>query len=207
MSDRATLHARTGALRSLIEQAQSSSAPTRRRPDRADDTPQPLPQARRLPPLRLQRLSERFNKPRSELRSLIDTARELARINQAFAIAARPPLALHASIVRLDPQGWTVLVDSPAWASRLRFGAHAVQRKLQAHLRRPVPDFDIRVQALAAPRPQPSHRPLHVSEQSAQWLSRAAGSFGEQPLGRALARLADHACRRATTVGEPVDRR
>ena len=201
-SRRLAAHARAAALKALIAQSESLPAAAPRRPARpGPDLPLPKPTARR-PPLP-KRLGEHWQRAGSDTRALLDTARALTIANRAFAASVRPPLNEHAQLARLDPAGWVVLVDSPAWAARLRFGAQAVQRGLQQRLQCPVPALDIRV-IVPPPPPRPqAHRRLSISASSAASLAAAARAHAGEALGAALARLAAHAGARATSVGDP----
>lgn len=204
--ERTAAHDRAVALKALIAQSASAPASTPRRPGRADTGGLPMPAPAKRPPIP-KRLGERWQRPGAELRPLLDTARALTLANRAFAASVRAPLHLHAQLARLDPAGWVVLVDSSAWAARLRFGARAVQRGLEQRLRRPVPDLDIRVIAPGPQRREPVHRRLTVSAASAAGIAAAARAHAGEPLGAALARLAAHAGARATPVGDPAQAR
>lgn len=199
---RAAAHARAAALKALIVAAQPPGAPppAHRRP--AAPAPAPIPAApaprRRLPPRTLLRIGERLRKAGGELHALLATGLELAEVNLAFVAAVRAPLGEHARVARLDPAGWVILVDSPAWASRLRFGIKAVRRGLEARLRRPVPELEVRVEPAALPPPpRPAPRPIAVSDNTARVLASAAAGIDDPALAAALQRLARHARARA----------
>lgn len=202
-SRRLAAHARAAALKALIAQSESLPGAAPRRPARpGSGLPPPKKPTARRPPLP-KRLNEHWQRAGGDTRALLDTARALTIANRAFAASVRPPLNEHAQLARLDPAGWVVLVDSPAWAARLRFGAQAVQRGLQQRLQCPVPALDIRV-IVPPPPPRPqTHRRLSISANSAASLAAAARAHAGEALGAALARLAAHAGARATSVGDP----
>ncbi len=133
-------HRRAAALKALIAASGLAGRPRRALPPPLPEAERPLPRSRK-PRRALPRFAERLERAGGELRALLDTGIELAAVNRAFAACLRQPLPLHARIARLDPAGWVVLVDSPVWASRLRFTLRAVHRQLEQKLRRPVPEL------------------------------------------------------------------
>lgn len=168
-------------------------APT---PGSATPPPPPPPPSRKRSPLNppmLQAVGSRLHDAKGQLASLMARANQLVFINRAFHAYLPTHCRPHASIVNLDPAGWIIHTDSPAWATRLRYTLPALRRQLSDHLRTEVPELKVRVRPAAAAVPcQPPRRPT-LSSDSAHLLEGTAQSLADRRLSNALLRLAERA--------------
>jgi hypothetical protein len=100
------------------------------------------------------------------------------------------PLDTHCTYAGLEAGVLTLVTDSPAWGSRLRFFAPELIRGLTPR-HGPVASCRVRIQPASANRELDSeHAPRRLSEATVRNLLEAADGLGDSNLGRALRRLA-----------------
>jgi len=115
--------------------------------------------------------------------------RHASRILQAYL---PPHLHRHTTLLRLDPEAWTVQTDSASWATRLHYALHENQQALGAELGFPLPKP--RILVVPGTAPASCRRPrLTLTAQNAQLLKIAADNMRDARLSAALQRLAEHA--------------
>lgn len=118
----------------------------------------------------------------------LDRQRQLL---QAVRARLLPPLDAHCLYATLEEGKLTLITDSPAWASRLRFQAPELTAYL-ASTQGEIEACQVRVQPLAVARrtldvAKPRAR---ISLATAALLRQAGEAQGDTELGRALCRLA-----------------
>lgn len=141
-----------------------------------------------LKPLRhaLRCLSD--SETRGALLALIDGQRQLL---QTIRARLGPPLDAHCLYAALEEGKLTLVTDSPAWASRLRFQTLELTAELSS-TQGEIEACRVRVQPLAvARRALDVERPrARISPATVSLLRQAAEAQGDTELGRALCRLA-----------------
>ena len=122
------------------------------------------------------------------LLALIDRRRQLL---QAIRAHLPPPLDAHCLYAALEEGKLTLVTDSPAWASRLRFQTLELTAELSS-TQGEIEACRVRVQPLAvARRALDVERPrARISPATVSLLRQAAEAQGDTELGRALCRLA-----------------
>jgi hypothetical protein len=122
------------------------------------------------------------------LLAVIDRQRQLL---QAVCAQLPPPLNAHCQYAKLDEGELTLVTDSPAWASRLRFHAPELLSGL-ADTQGTIKTYRVRVQPLVVShRNNGAKRPrARLSPATRVLLLQAAEAEGDTELGRALSRLA-----------------
>ena len=122
------------------------------------------------------------------LLALIDRRHQLL---QAIRARLSPPLDAHCLYATLEEGKLTLVTDSPAWASRLRFQAPELTAELVS-THGEIEACRVRVHPLAvARRALDVERPrARISPATVSLLRQAAEAQGDTELGRALCRLA-----------------
>ena len=125
---------------------------------------------------------------RGALLALVDRQRQLL---QDVRARLSPPLDAHCLYATLEEGKLTLITDSPAWASRLRFQAPELTANLSS-TQGEIEACQVRVQPLAvARRALEMERPrARMSPATAALLRQAGEAQGDTELGRALCRLA-----------------
>lgn len=166
-------------------------------PGRVQETPNTLPAK---PPARrtLRSTDEHMQRSRSRVAKLISQTKHLSEINNIFHAFLPTYLHDHASLARLDSEGWVVQTDSPVWATRLRYILPSLQKPLSEKLKFQVPTPRIRVAPPAVPLPPPLQaRRMTITDSTAKVLEGAARNLPDRRLGAVMARLAAHAKQRS----------
>ncbi|MCP5425389.1 MAG: DUF721 domain-containing protein [Gammaproteobacteria bacterium] len=136
-------------------------------------------------------LKRKRNKP---LNDLVNKTLHLAQLNRVFRSMLPTHLQEHATLARLDEEGWVVQTDSSAWATRLRYALPELRKPLQLHLGIELPRPRIRIAPPAVPEaPPPPSRRMTVTDQTVSVLENAAQNVADPRLGAAILRLAEHA--------------
>ena len=175
--------------------ANAPAVPRPRQPPRDETAPPPPRKRSPLDPPMLQTVGTRLQDPGGQLASLMARANHLVFINRAFHAYLPAHCRAHASIVNLDPTGWIIHADSPAWATRLRYTLPTLRRQLSDHLRTEVPELRLRVRPAAATATESSQptRRLSLSRHSAHLLEGTAQGLSDRRLSNALLQLAKRA--------------
>lgn len=152
------------------------------------------------PPIRrtLRSSNEHMQGSNSQVGKLILQTKRLSEINHIFHAFLPAYLHDHASLAKLDSEGWVVQTDSPVWATRLRYILPSLQKPLSEKLGFQVPAPRIRVAPPAVPLPPPPRaRRMTVTDDTAKVLEGAARNLSDPRLGAVMARLAAHAKQRS----------
>ena len=142
------------------------------------------------------RLDKVLQDAHDDLAILVTRTRQLRRLTRLLREQLDETLAPHCYIGTLEPSALTILVDSAAWASRLRFESSQIADKLRAvH-----PAFarleQIRVKIITdlgsdtATAPVRSKVRPHISQLNANIINSLADSIDDAALHDALQRLA-----------------
>lgn len=141
-----------------------------------------------LKPLRhaLRCLSD--SETRGALLALIDQQRQLL---QAIRARLLPPLDAHCLFATLEEGQLTLITDSPAWASRLRFQVPELMADLGS-LEGEIAACRVRIQPQTVARrgPEVERQRARISPATASLIRQAGEVQGDTELGRALRRLA-----------------
>ena len=145
---------------------------------------------------------EKLPQPMKRLATLLTSGKTLTRLQERldrqdrllaqFNALLPEPLGEHLVKV-LDKDGeWVLLVDSPVWASRLRFQAPQLTQRLTAL---GIQEKRIRVKVvLAYGGKQPAgqrRRPVPLSAKNAELLRAMAETVNDEALQQALSRLSE----------------
>lgn len=144
----------------------------------------------------LRRLDKVFQDAHDDLAILVTRTRQLQRLTRLLREQLDETLAPHCYIGNLEPNYLTILVDSAAWASRLRFESSQLPDKLRSvhpafarleHIKVKI-ITDLRAEAPKTDS-QDVHRP-HLNFENAQIINSLADSIEDTDLQDALHRLA-----------------
>lgn len=149
----------------------------------------PLPQ-KIAPAAPMATVGENLHRQKGVLGQLVAQADQLAQSSQLFLAYLPPHLRGHATLVRMDREGWEVQTDSASWATRLRYALPSIRQALGQHLEIELPKPRIRIVPAAAPPPR--RPPLTLTEHNARLLEATAHNLGDTRLSAALRRLAEH---------------
>lgn len=125
--------------------------------------------------------------------ALRDHARRLLRLEKAVHQLLPQPLPAYCRVANLRNQELILLVDSPAWAGRLRFLTPNLQERLNKQYALNIRSITLRVRPRSeaqAEKQTAPHRRL-LSAQNADMLT-SLGHCHDDALGQALLRLARH---------------
>ncbi|MGF1527829.1 MAG: DciA family protein [Candidatus Competibacterales bacterium] len=147
----------------------------------------PKPFRRRPPPWRT--VQQTLGRGRGQLTHLLAQVDEINRLNAVFHDHLPLHFQDHANLIPHGPQGWTIYVDSPAWATRIRYLLPNLRRQLKARLGVEVPRLQVRVRPVTGP---PKGAPLRyrVGRRGIAAIEQAAQRTHDPLLRRALQRLA-----------------
>jgi len=129
---------------------------------------------------------------KGEVEHLVTQTRELKRLTRLLQAELNPSLAPHCHIARLTPPHLTIIVDSPAWSTRLRFQSTGLLRQLakKHQIFRGVTDIEIKIYPARLQRRTPPSVPRHISPGAAAVITDMANSIDDPGLKQALLRLA-----------------
>ena len=125
------------------------------------------------------------------LQEIAERARLLDRLT-AEVRRLLPEAGAHCQVANLRGGELIVQVDSPAWATRLRYQGKALVGQLQ---RRGFPELKtvrVRVAPQGGPKPAPARR-ARLSSSSGELLRQTAAAVDNEALRAALERLANRA--------------
>lgn len=142
------------------------------------------------------RVDALLSAPGSVLGALTEQARGLARLNRAVGAELDPEFLPHCQVTGLRGGTLTILCDSAAWATRLRYHGPALRDRLAAS-GTPVSEVRVAVrppqQRLVPPLPAPRAPRPPLAADAARSLRAAAGAVDDDGLAAALRRLAGRA--------------
>ena len=129
---------------------------------------------------------------KGEVEHLVTQTNELKRLTRLLQAELNPSLAPHCHVARLTPPQLTIVVDSPAWSTRLRFQSPALLRQLtrKHQIFQGVTHIEIKIYPARLQRRAPPSAPRHISPDAATVITDMAGSIDDPGLKQALLRLA-----------------
>lgn len=129
---------------------------------------------------------------KGEVEHLVTQTNELKRLTRLLQAELNPSLAPHCQVARLKPPHLTIVVDSPAWSTRLRFQSTGLLRQLakKHHIFHGVTDIEIKIYPARLQRRIPPSVTRHISPGAATVISDMANSIDDPELKQALLRLA-----------------
>ena len=125
--------------------------------------------------------------------NLLTSGRRLLRLEGRLRESLPAELAQGWKLARLDAEALVLVVESPAWATRLRYSQALLKRAAQGLIDTPPRAVKIKVSYTTRPPEPPPPRELSAS--AAATLRSAASSIDDERLRRALERLASRARR------------
>ncbi len=147
----------------------------------------------------IMKLSRSVNKvlveANDDLAILVTRTRQLSHLTHILRQQLEPDLAAHCYIGNLDRENLVILVDSAAWASKLRFHSQTLLAQLQAAHQSFASIEMIRVKILSqsVSAPEPVYQKPQMNKENAKGLNTLAESIQDEALQSALARLAKRA--------------
>lgn len=143
------------------------------------------------------RLDQLLADPSGRLAGLAARARHLAAAERHAFNGLDPDLSSHCRLVGLEPDRAVVAVDSPAWATRLRYHTAQIREKLHA-AGYPVAACRIVVVAPTTPGGDPASAPRpSMGPAAAASVAAAADGVGDAALAAALRKLSGNGRRQA----------
>ncbi|MCW8907457.1 MAG: DUF721 domain-containing protein [Sedimenticola sp.] len=138
------------------------------------------------------RLIADFFRANQTFRDLLKKSAEQALLLQLVRRLVPPPLDTHCVAAVKKGNQLLIYVDSPAWASRLRFTVRQLSAKL-AETGEGVQKITVRV-VVTSRAERPARGPIrHLSGNNARLLTETAEQLDDAKLSEALRRLAKHA--------------
>lgn len=128
---------------------------------------------------------------KNQLADLVTTTRELRRLEQSLTSVLDQPLTDHCRIARCDREQLVNQVDSPVWASRLRYYVPTLLTELKQNIPALQGLKSIKIHVAPAT-PPPTDKPppqRAISENAAEHISAVAESVTDPALRAALQRL------------------
>jgi len=147
----------------------------------------------------IMKLSRSVNKvlveANDDLAILVTRTKQLSHLTQVLRQQLEPDLATHCYIGNVDRDCLIILVDSAAWASKLRFYAQNLIPQLQAVHQNFSNIQQIRVKVLSqsVSAPEPQYQKPKMNKENAKGLTTLSESVDDPNLQAALARLAQRA--------------
>jgi hypothetical protein len=128
---------------------------------------------------------------KNQLADLVTTTRHLRRLERALASVLDQPLIDHCRLARCDAEQLIIQVDSPVWASRLRYYVPTLLTELKQNIPSLQGLKTIKIHVAPAP-PAPAVKPppqRALSETAAGYINDVAESVADPALRAALQRL------------------
>jgi len=147
----------------------------------------------------IMKLSRSVNKvlveANDDLAILVTRTKQLSYLTQILRQQLEPNLAAHCYIGKLEDECLVILVDSAAWASKLRFHSQSLLPQLQTAHQSFAQIQLIRVKILSqsVSTPEPVYQKPKMNKENAKGLTTLAESIDDPNLQAALARLAERA--------------
>lgn len=131
----------------------------------------------------------------SELATLVTRTRKLQALTLTFRQVLDPELASHCYVGNIENDCLTVLVDSAAWASKLRFSSHSILHNLNQlnHMLSRINKLEVKIVNQRIEQPAPAYQKPQMNQENAKGLITLAESIDDNGLQAALTRLAQKA--------------
>ena len=132
---------------------------------------------------------------KGDLAQLITQGRELQRLTTFLQNELDPSLAPHCRVAGLALPRLIIVVDSPAWSSRLRFQSSGLIRQLNKKYKvfQGISSIEVKIYPARLPRRESPSIRRRISPAAAEGITQMANSINEPNLKRALLRLASRA--------------
>lgn len=132
---------------------------------------------------------------KGEVAHLVTQGREFQRLTRLLQNELDPSLAPHCRIGGFAPPRLTIVVDSPAWSTRLRFQSPGLVRQLSNKYKefQGVSNIEVKIYPARLQRRTPPTVPRQISPAAADGITRMANSIDNPNLKQALLRLASRA--------------
>jgi hypothetical protein len=132
---------------------------------------------------------------KGEVAHLVTQGREFQRLTRLLQNELDPSLAPHCRIGGFTPPRLTIVVDSPAWSTRLRFQSTGLVRQLSNKYKefQGVSHIEVKIYPARLQRRTPPTVPRQISPAAADGITRMANSIDNPTLKQALLRLASRA--------------
>jgi len=132
------------------------------------------------------------NQPTTHLAKLFQYTRELKYLNRCVQSWLPSPLNQHVSVANVKTGVLFLLVDSAAWASKVRFMTEQIKNQWRKRLSQyPVlVQIKIKVQVVHVAKPRKIKTKRALSKQSASHIQDAANVITDKKLKAALEKLA-----------------
>ena len=132
---------------------------------------------------------------KGEVAQLVTQGRELQRLTRLLQKELDPSLAPHCRVGGLTPPHLTIVVDSPAWSSRLRFQSTSLIRQLNKKHKefQSISNIEVKIYPARLQRREPASIPRYISPAAAEGITQMANSIDNPNLKQALLRLASRA--------------
>jgi len=132
---------------------------------------------------------------KGEVAHLVTQGREFQRLTRLLQNELDPSLAPHCRIGGFAPPRLTIVVDSPAWSTRLRFQSPGLVRQLSNKYKefQGVSNIEVKIYPARLKRRTPPTVPRQISPAAADGITRMANSIDNPNLKQALLRLASRA--------------
>jgi hypothetical protein len=149
-------------------------------------------------------VSELLRTPSGQLAGLMATARRLEAVERALDGILDPGVRDHVHAARLERGILTLLADSPAWATRLRYLAPVLREQLDGPLRETLTEVRIHARPIDRPidrsdsarahaqHPGAPPRQAQLSADAAAVLESVAAATADPALRASLRRIARH---------------
>ena len=130
-----------------------------------------------------------------DLAILVTRTRQITHLTQILRQQLQPDLAPHCYIGNLEQDYLVILVDSAAWASKLRFCAQSLMTQLNRahHSFANVERLRVKILNQSVQRAEPVFQKPQMNKENAQGLNTLADSVDDPGLQAALSRLAKRA--------------
>ena len=138
---------------------------------------------------------------KGEVAHLVTQGRELQRLTRLLQNELDSSLAPHCRVGQFAPPRLTIVVDSPAWSTRLRFQSTGLIRQLQKKYKefQDVSNIEVKIYPARLQRRAPPSTPRQISPAAAKDITQMANSIDNPNLKQALLRLASRANKPAKT--------
>jgi hypothetical protein len=123
---------------------------------------------------------------------LLEQRRLLAELHRVLCGALPPPLDSHCQVLNLRHQCLVLAVDSPLWASRLRYLTRTLLQHLSQVESVTVRTIQIKIRPEPGPKKKKPIRNSRLSADNARLLQQTANTLGDERLRAALLRVASH---------------
>lgn len=132
---------------------------------------------------------------KGEVADLVTQTRRLRQLTRLVRTELEGGLAGHCQVAGFRPPALTLVADSPAWATRLRFQSKPLVRQLKRKYKefQALEYIEVRIYPSRLQPKSPPPPARRISRAAADNIVAMAESIGDEPLREALLKLARHA--------------